>query len=115
MNYENETTGGRLSGPSNLEQRLREAEAASGIGAFVLDLSTQEWAWTPAVATLFGFDSAKTPAAFDEWLKTAFVDDAPKILRALDVARDSGSFYVEFRVKRPDGPLRWLAGKGQVG
>jgi len=26
----------------------------------------------------------------------------------------SGSFYVEFRVKRPDGKLHWLAGKGQV-
>ena len=38
----------------------------------------------------------------------------PKIRSALETARATGSFYVEFRVKRPDGRLHWLAGKGQV-
>ncbi|MBV9971392.1 MAG: PAS domain S-box protein, partial [Xanthobacteraceae bacterium] len=31
------------------------------------------------------------------------------------MARNGGSFYVEFRVKTPEGPLHWRAGKGQAG
>ena len=99
---------------SPLAEQLHEAEAASGIGAFVLDPTTRDWAWSPSVATLFGFSAENAPQAFEEWLKVAFVDDAPKVRHALDIARDSGSFYVEFRVKTAEGPLRWLASKGQV-
>jgi PAS domain S-box-containing protein len=114
MKKKKENTKGRSSTRSALAERLREAEAAGGIGAFVFDLSTRDWAWSPPVATLFGFSGEKPPAAFDEWLKAVFVDDAPKIRHALDVARDSGNFYVEFRVKAGGGPFQWVAGKGQV-
>jgi PAS domain-containing protein len=114
MKQEKENRIGRSRVRSTLAERLREAEAASGIGAFVLDLSSHEWAWSPPVATLFGVSGEKPPAAFDQWLKAIFVDDAPKVRHALDIARDSGDFYVEFRVKAAEGPFRWLAGKGQV-
>ena len=43
-----------------------------------------------------------------------FVDDVPKIRAALEAAKESGNFYVEFRVRRADGRLHWLAGKGQI-
>jgi PAS domain S-box-containing protein len=114
MNKKSENTNRHRKSRLRLAERLREAEAASGVGAFVLDLSTREWAHSPPVPVLFGFTSEKAPADFEEWLKVVFVDDALKILHALDVARDSGSFYVEFRVKTAEGPFHWLAGKGQV-
>jgi PAS domain S-box-containing protein len=114
MTKQKEKSSGRSPGRVGLAERLREAEAASGIGAFVLDLSTRHWAWSPPVAILFGFSGETAPAALDEWFKAVFVDDVPKIRHAFDSARDSGSFYVEFRVKSAAGPLRWLAGKGQV-
>ena len=53
-------------------------------------------------------------ANFEELLRSVFVDDAPKIRAALEAAKESGTFYVEFRVKHADGRLRWLAGKGQM-
>jgi PAS domain S-box-containing protein len=99
---------------SSLENRLRDAEAASGIGAFVIDMSSREWACSPPVARLFGLCRAATPAKFDEWLSNVFVDDVPKIRQALDTTPHTGSFYVEFRVRTSDGPLRWLAGKGHI-
>jgi PAS domain S-box-containing protein len=114
MNKKSENSNRHRKSRLRLAERLREAEAASGVGAFVLDLSTREWAYRPPVPVLFGFTSEKAPADFEEWLKVVFVDDAPKILHALDVAHDSGSFYVEFRVKTAEGPFHWLAGKGQV-
>ena len=63
---------------------------------------------------LFGLDPQSAPSQFDEWLLAVFPDDALKISSALETSKSSGNFYVEFRVKRPDGRLHWLAGKGQV-
>ena len=99
---------------STSNETLRRAEAASGIGAFEFDLASKHWVWTPQVAVLFGLDPQSAPSQFDEWLPAVFPDDALKISSALETSKSSGNFYVEFRVKRPDGRLHWLAGKGQV-
>jgi len=99
---------------SDLEKRLKLAEAASGIGGFELDLESKQWAFSPQLANLFGLAPHSAPANFEEWLREVFVDDATKIRAAMEAAAQSGNFYVEFRVKRIDGKLHWLAGKGQV-
>ena len=101
-------------GPRNSNETLQRAEAASAIGAFEFDLASKDWVWTPQVAVLFGLDPRKAPSQFDEWLTAVFPDDALKISSALETSKGSGHFYVEFRVKQPDGKLHWLAGKGQV-
>ena len=37
----------------------------------------------------------------------------PDVMRAaIEAAKQSGHYYVEFRVTHPDGTLHWLAGKG---
>jgi PAS domain S-box-containing protein len=95
------------------DDRLRLAEAASGIGAFELDLASMEWTWSPLVAAVFGLDDA-APTNFEDWYRTVFVDDAPKIRSAMEAAKESGAFYVEFRVRQADGRLRWVAGRGRV-
>src|ERR1700750_1535422 len=92
-------------------ETLRRAEAASGIGAFEFDLASKHWVWTPQVAVLFGLDPQSAPSQFNDWLPAVFPDDALKIRSALETCKTSGQFYVEFRVKRPDGRLSWLAGK----
>jgi signal transduction histidine kinase len=97
-----------------LDEQLREAEAATAVGAFVFDLASGEWAWSAPLPALFGFTSETTPADFDAWLQVVSVDDVLKIRHAMDAARGDGSFSVEFRVKREDGTLYWLAGKGRV-
>ena len=109
-----ETRHSDSQGSLRLDESLPLAGAASGIGAFELDFASGQWAWTPQVAALFGRDPQALPATFEDSLRTVFADDAPKILGALEAAKASGSYYVEFRVKQPDGRLHWLAGKGQV-
>ena len=106
--------GDRAEKSAGLPRESLFAELVSAIGAFEFDLVSKRWVWTPQIATLFGFDRPNAPAEFEEWLCRVFPDDALKIRNALDAACDSGSFYVEFRAKQPDGKLRWLAGKGEV-
>jgi PAS domain-containing protein len=96
------------------EEGLRAAEAASGFGTFELQLDSGGWTWSPQVALLFGVNSEQAKRSFAAWEPVIFFDDVPKIRAALAGSRESGSFYVEFRVKHADGSLHWIAGKGQV-
>ena len=99
--------------PALWGERLRLAEAASGIGAFEFDPSPSNGNGPRRLRRCSALTSTTAPANFEEWQRTVFVDDRPKIRAALEAAKDSGTFYVEFRVKQADGRLHWLAGKGQ--
>ena len=90
------------------------AEAGSGFGAFEWDLGTNQWRCNATAAVLFRIDLPAGPSDFSPWQQAIFVDDLPKVQAALEAAKESKAFYVEFRVKDANGRLHWLAGKGQV-
>ena len=96
------------------EERFRLAQIASGIGWFEWDLAKNEWQWTPYVAVLFGFDPETPKPSFSEWERAIFVDDVPKLHAAVERAEQSGAYYIEFRVRHPDGSVHWIAGKGEA-
>jgi PAS domain S-box-containing protein len=100
--------------PHGPDERLRQAEAASGIGTFELDLESGHWNWGPQIAALFGLDAEDGKHAVATWEKLIFVDDVPKIHAAFAEAKRSGASHVEFRVRHPDGSLHWLAAKGRT-
>ena len=97
------------------DDQLRQAEAASGIGTFDMDLASGSWNWGPQIAALFGIEAGQGQQSFEHWEKLVFVDDVPKIRAALEDARGTGTSHVEFRVRHPDGSLHWLAAKGRTG
>jgi PAS domain-containing protein len=96
------------------EERFRIAQVAGGIGWFEWDLVTDAWEWTPHVAVLFGLDPATPRPRFADWRPAIFIDDVPKLRSAVEVASKQGLYYVEFRVKHPDGSVHWIAGKGEI-
>ncbi len=101
--------------PDNLrtpEDRLRLAQEAGGIAAFEADLVSGEWAWTPQIALLFGFDPDGRKLLPADWERCVFVDDVLKLRGALDAALQNGTYYVEFRIRPPEQRLRWISGKG---
>jgi PAS domain S-box-containing protein len=93
---------------------VREAQAAGGIGTFRFDLRTDTWEWTPQIALLFGLDPAKAGSRAEDWERAIFADDVPKLRAAIEAAIISGDYYVELRVRHPDGSIHWLAGKGRT-
>src|SRR6185437_8945609 len=90
------------------------AQVASGIGWFEWDLASNEWEWTPHIATLFGFDGTGPRSSFAESERAIFPDDVPKLRTAVEAAVNSGVYYAEFRVKHRDGSVHWIAGKGEA-
>src|SRR6202048_714190 len=96
------------------EERLRLAEAASGVGTFELDLESDHWEWTSQVAVLFGFDPRSPKPSFADWEPAIFIDDVPKLRAAIETATRTGIYNVEFRVRHSDGSVHWLVGKGKI-
>jgi PAS domain S-box-containing protein len=112
MNHEK---GGSSSGPPDSNREcVQLAEIAGGIGTFQWDLASTSWEWTAPTARLFGFEPNRDGSSLAEWHRAVFPDDAIKLRAAAEQAAQSGKFYAEFRVRPPEGSVRWLAGKGDV-
>ncbi|MBV8538696.1 MAG: PAS domain S-box protein [Alphaproteobacteria bacterium] len=96
----------------NASERAELARAAGGVTTFEWDLRSDTWAWTPELAALFGLDPGAPTDAFEGWRQPIFFDDVPKLRAAAAAAATVPPFYAEFRLKLPDGRVRWLAAKG---
>ena len=96
------------------DDRLRQAEAASGIGTFDIDLDSRSWSWGPQIAALFGIEPEQGMRSFEDWEKLIFVDDVPKVRAAFSEAKQTRGLHVEFRVRHPEGNVHWLAAKGRT-
>jgi PAS domain S-box-containing protein len=96
------------------EERLRLAESAGGIATFELDLVSRLWDFSPHATSLFGFGGQSPKRSLWSWEKAVFFDDVPKIHSAIDAVAQSGSFYVEFRIRNPGENLRWIVARGEA-
>jgi PAS domain S-box-containing protein len=96
------------------ELRLRLTLDGVGIGAWTWDLRSSVTHFDAKITSLFGL-----PSDFDgslEALVNVIVpEDRDIVQKALSQAIEQGVPYkAEFRVKLPDGNIRWLAGHGQL-
>src|ERR1700688_3793363 len=92
------------------EERLRLGEIAGEIATVEYDYASGAWNWSAQAAAIFGRDEQE----LDHWEKAVFFDDVPKIRAAAEAAKQSGNFYVEFRVRYNDDSLHWIAANGQI-
>ena len=107
-------TDGSEAARARSEERLRLAEAASGIGTFEMDLAIGQLGMEPAGRRAVRHRSRQWATVLRRpGNRLIFVDDVPKIHAAFDDAPKTGSVHVEFRVRHPDGSLHWIAAKGR--
>lgn len=105
---------GDLTARQESEERLRLGEAASGIATFAYEMSSGKWNWSPQATCLFAGTPDGHGQALARWEDTVFPDDLAKIRAAIEEAKQSGRFHVEFRVRHSNRDLHWIAGKGQL-
>jgi PAS domain S-box-containing protein len=100
-------------------ERLRSFALAAGqMGAWDWDAVTGESVWDEGQCRIFGVD----PQSFTVTLQTVrpliHADDWGRLLGEWkSMLREAQTFQTEFRVRRPDGELRWCVGSAaaQVG
>lgn len=95
------------------DHRLRMALDAGGMGVWEWDRITDEMTWDPAEFDLAGLPrDAKAPSG-QEFASRVLDEDRPRLTAALDaLSPESPAFTVDFRFRRFDGDVRWIAGRG---
>ncbi len=93
------------------EQRRSLAIAAGRMGSWDWDWVNGDWMWDEGQYRIFGVDPrafVATPASVQALLHPDDVDELRKAIAQF--AKGVTSYEAEFRIKRPDGEIRWCVG-----
>ena len=97
------------------ERRLRLALAAGRMGTWLWDTRTNRVHWDEALENVFGLEHGTFGGTYDAFLELVHPDDRAYVIEKINEAGRNGADYeIEFRVRRPDGTLRWIDDRGQV-
>ena len=96
-------------------QRLKLATAAAGVGIWEFTLATRTYHWDDAMYTLFGLDPKNANARNDDWHQLMLPGELERIKDATRaVLRTGEGFDLTFRIRRPDGQLRFMRNRAAL-
>jgi PAS domain S-box-containing protein len=96
-------------------ERLQRAQAAARLGTWEWDLVTDRVVWSEGIYSLLGLPPGSTDASFRRWEEFILPEDRPAVgATVARITAEPGEFSVEFRVRRTDGEVRWLACVGRA-
>ncbi len=96
------------------ETRLRLALDAARTGVFDWDMATGRIVWSRWHEEMWGFAPGEFPGTFEAFARRVHPEDLAGIdaeVQRCIAARTT--FEREFRIVRPDGSQRWIAGRGE--
>jgi two-component system cell cycle sensor histidine kinase/response regulator CckA len=95
------------------ENRLRLALEASRMGVWEWEIPTNRVSWSAECYEFFGLSSFD--GTFDAFGRLVHPEDVAAVTTALETAVAKGGDYsAEFRVRTPDGQVRWVANLGRT-
>jgi PAS domain S-box-containing protein len=103
-----EASAGRL---IQSEQRRSLALAASNMGSWDWDLVKSDWMWDEGQHRIFGVEPGSFTATPEHVRTLVHPEDWEAFSGAMDrMFREGGAYETVFRVRRPDGEIRWCLG-----
>jgi len=108
--------------PTGLEEALRQSEERFREMAervedifYIIELDTGRWSYvSPAYRKIWGRsedDLFDQPA---QWTAAVVPEDRAMVLGARDEAVQGKECHVEYRIRRPDGTLRWIEDRSNI-
>jgi PAS domain S-box-containing protein len=97
------------------EERLRFAQQAAGIGSFDWNLRTGVDTWTTELEAMHGLPPGGFPRTQRAWEDLLHPEDRDRMVALVE--RSFGNqtpVEAEWRIVRPDGNIRWIAGRWRV-
>jgi len=95
------------------KRKLDLAMQVGGMGAWSLDIQTQNLRGDAILLNLFGFETTTSPS-LDQYFNRIHCDDRDRVSRAVTDAIENGSTYdQEFRIDLPNGGVRWVRSYAQ--
>lgn len=97
------------------ESRLKLALESAELGTWDWDLRSGRVVWDANHARLFGIGLTEFSGDFAGFAKFVVEEDLAGIESALaEALQGKGDYAREFRIRRPDGAVRWISGRGRV-
>ncbi len=97
------------------EERARLALEAGHMGTWWYDHQKRTGGWSSQAASMLGLPEAKTTASVEDWRGIVHPDDSERSLENLRKAvRGDGNYEDEYRIRRPNGEIRWINSRGRV-
>jgi PAS domain S-box-containing protein len=94
------------------EQLLRQAQAYAHIGYWSLEADMESITWSEEIYRMLAVDPAVAPS-LEVLADVLHPDDASRVLDSLsDSMRNGREHNVEYRIRRPEEQVRWVACKG---
>jgi len=94
---------------------LTRALEAAHMGHWTWDVDSGKVSWSENLEDVHGIPRGSFAGTFEAFLALVHPDDRARVRETVDVAFRSGRRYdIEYRVRRPDGAIEWIAGTGEV-
>ena len=97
------------------EERLRLAVEAGRIGTCDWNYQTGEVRGNDLRFLMFGLEPRDRPVSVEEFFKLVHPDDQERVRRQMRAGIEGpGEHVEEYRIRRPDGVVRWISEMGRV-
>ncbi|OIQ86749.1 cyclic di-GMP phosphodiesterase Gmr [mine drainage metagenome] len=97
------------------EERLKIATDSGQIAVWEVDLKTGKLTWDDICFTLYKIPRESFSGNFDEWAERLHPEDLAPTLAAFEkAAAGLGDYYPNFRIRWPDGEVRYITGRSRL-
>jgi PAS domain S-box-containing protein len=98
------------------EEQLRTAAEAAQFGAHQYDVANDRAQRSPQIRQILGADDCDEVSTFESGLAFVHPDDRDRtrLRKQQIIAGAEGRYELEYRIRRPDGQVRWVMDRGQV-
>jgi PAS domain S-box-containing protein len=94
---------------------LWHALEAGGMGYWSWDIASGEVTWSDNLEAIHGLPAGAFDGTFEGFMSLVHPEDRDAVRSTIERAVREGTDYkVDFRVPRPDGSVRWIAGIGHA-
>ncbi|HXG49288.1 MAG TPA: PAS domain S-box protein, partial [Methylomirabilota bacterium] len=98
------------------EERLRLALDSANMGIWTWDIRRNRVEWSPQVFSIFGVTLESFGGTLESFTQTVLPEDRDHVGRAITAClnRVTPEYTTQFRVRRPDGAIRWVETRGRA-
>jgi PAS domain S-box-containing protein len=84
------------------------------MGLWDWDLATNRVTWTVHHETILGYEPGKSERTFQEWEERVHPDDLSQVMESVKRSLvEHTDYHHEYRLRLPDGEIRWASGAGR--
>lgn len=108
--------GEQANGGGAAAQRLQLALQAAGVGAWDWNIAQGTVTWSPTLERLHGLAPGSFGGRLEDFERDVHPEDREYMAESLrrTLAEKRRDYYVQYRIVRPDGEIRWLEARGRL-